>query len=128
VKRDRTRVQSGPAERPTADRVAAPHLADSDLVAAPDENGPIRQGIEHAPGHDVVVRDANRTPHRVAQIRDHSVVPAPNLVAKDLEPPKRPRRYRPLGNDPTAVAGAAGTGVISTVKRPIGSVITNAEW
>jgi len=76
-------VEAAADDQPGDQRVRVPHLARSKLVASPHRRRYFGHELEDPPGESRIVRQSPRTPHRLVDVRDHAVTPAPDLVPED---------------------------------------------
>jgi hypothetical protein len=94
-------MNTGTKERPSDDRVRVPHLACLELITSPDRRRHAINLLEDTAGHRRVITKSPRTVDGLVNVRDDTISPTPDLVAK------QPKSCRKAGNDWSLTDNAA---------------------
>jgi len=108
---DRGGVVAAAGQQPCDQRVGVPHVAGPPFVAAPGQLGDARYEIQQLLRADRIPANEAGTANGLGNIRDHTVTPAPDLIAERCEPAEPRKANRALADHAT-VGGAV---------RPCGS-------
>src|SRR5579872_3917055 len=103
---DRGGVESRAFEQPRDDRIRVPHLARSNLVAAPHQFWNARPELEDPSRGALVVAEAAWAVDRLTDVGDLTVEPPAQLPAEHPKPRRPPQADGALGDDASVCAMA----------------------
>jgi hypothetical protein len=96
---DRFCVDAAPSDQPGGHRVGVPHLPRAELVASPDGRGNLGHETPEQSSNLWIVGQPARTRDSFGHVGDHTVLPAPDLVAEDSRSPRPVRTDRSTSDD-----------------------------